>query len=299
MPSGKTARPHITDNKDGTITIKYQPTERGLHEMDIKYEGNQIPGLRDAACFCCWFLTLTTVQTAVAAACPGSPLQFFVDAVNTGVVTAYGPGLSYGTVNKAATFTVVTKNAGEGSLSAGRVGRERSDGGLTLPSPPLPTQVVCPWLWKDPPRLRSPARTTRTAPAWCPTCPRLLETTTSSSGLTTSTFLGVPSLPRSPVRSRRLPELGVSASCLSEASFFLFFLSLGDDTITRTSQLNVGTSADVSLKIAETDLSSLTASIRAPSGNEEPCLLKKLPNRHLGRSAAGARSRRGQVPLGR
>lgn len=53
MPSGKTARPHITDNKDGTITIKYQPTERGLHEMDIKYEGNQIPGLRDATCFCC------------------------------------------------------------------------------------------------------------------------------------------------------------------------------------------------------------------------------------------------------
>lgn len=56
----------------------------------------------------------------------------------------------------------------------------------------------------------------------------------------------------------------------------------GDDSITRTSQLNVGTAADVSLKIAETDLSSLTASIRAPSGNEEPCLLKRLPNRHLG-----------------
>lgn len=59
----------------------------------------------------------------------------------------------------------------------------------------------------------------------------------------------------------------------------------GDDSITRTSQLNVGTAADVSLKIAETDLSSLTASIRAPSGNEEPCLLKKLPNRHLGETS--------------
>jgi filamin len=44
MPSGKTARPHITDNKDGTITVKFQPAERGLHEMDIKYEGNHIPG---------------------------------------------------------------------------------------------------------------------------------------------------------------------------------------------------------------------------------------------------------------
>lgn len=46
----------------------------------------------------------------------GSPLQFFVDAVNSGVVTAYGPGLSYGMVNKATTFTVVTKNAGEGTI---------------------------------------------------------------------------------------------------------------------------------------------------------------------------------------
>lgn len=51
MPSGKTARPHITDNKDGTITIKYQPTERGLHEMDIKYDGNHIPGRLSAALF--------------------------------------------------------------------------------------------------------------------------------------------------------------------------------------------------------------------------------------------------------
>lgn len=41
-------------------------------------------------------------------------MQFYVDAVNSGVVTAYGPGLSYGMVNRAATFTVVTKNAGEG-----------------------------------------------------------------------------------------------------------------------------------------------------------------------------------------
>lgn len=46
MPSGKTARPHITDNKDGTVTVKYAPTEKGLHEMDIKYDGNHIPGIK-------------------------------------------------------------------------------------------------------------------------------------------------------------------------------------------------------------------------------------------------------------
>ena len=44
MPSGTTARPNITDNKDGTITVRYAPTEKGLHQMGIKYDGNHIPG---------------------------------------------------------------------------------------------------------------------------------------------------------------------------------------------------------------------------------------------------------------
>ena len=69
-------------------------------------------------------------------------------------------------------------------------------------------------------------------------------------------------------------------------------ISVGDDSM-RTSQLNVGTSTDVSLKITETDLSLLTASIRAPSGNEEPCLLKRLPNRHIGGTQGGTRRRWG------
>lgn len=200
MPSGKTARPHITDNKDGTITIKYQPTERGLHEMDIKYEGNHIPG---------------------------SPLQFFVDAVNSGVVTAYGPGLSYGMVNKAATFTVVTKNAGEGGLSLAVEG-------------PSKAEITC----KD-----------------------------NKDGTCTVSYL--PTAPGDYNIIVKFDNKHISGSPFTAKI-------TGDDAITRTSQLNVGTAADVSLKIAETDLSSLTASIRAPSGNEEPCLLKKLPNRHLG-----------------
>lgn len=45
----------------------------------------------------------------------GSPLQFYVDAINSGHVTAYGPGLTHGTVNRPATFTIVTKDAGEGT----------------------------------------------------------------------------------------------------------------------------------------------------------------------------------------
>ncbi|KAG7281045.1 hypothetical protein CRUP_016677 [Coryphaenoides rupestris] len=200
MPSGKTARPHITDNKDGTITVKYQPAERGLHEMDIKYEGNHIPG---------------------------SPMQFYVDAINSGIVTAYGPGLSYGMVNRAATFTVVTKNAGEGGLSLAVEG-------------PSKAEITC----KD-----------------------------NKDGTCTVSYL--PTVPGDysiivKFDNKHIPGSPFTAKIA------------GDDAITRTSQLNVGTAADVSLKIAETDLSSLSASIRAPSGNEEPCLLKRLPNRHIG-----------------
>lgn len=44
MPSGKTAAPEIVDNKDGTVTVRYAPTEVGLHEMHIKYMGSHIPG---------------------------------------------------------------------------------------------------------------------------------------------------------------------------------------------------------------------------------------------------------------
>lgn len=44
MPSGKTATPEIVDNKDGTVTVRYTPTEVGLHEMHIKYMGSHIPG---------------------------------------------------------------------------------------------------------------------------------------------------------------------------------------------------------------------------------------------------------------
>ncbi|XP_075967349.1 filamin-C isoform X7 [Anarhichas minor] len=199
MPSGRTACPHITDNKDGTVTVKYSPTERGLHEMDIKYEGNHIPG---------------------------SPLQFYVDAVDSGHVTAYGPGLSHGTVNRPATFTIVTKDAGEGGLSLAVEG-------------PSKAEISC----KD-----------------------------NKDGTCTVSYLPTVSGDYNIIvkfDDKHIPGSPFTAKIT------------GDESM-RMSQLNVGTATDVSLKITETDLSSLTASIRAPSGNEEPCLLKRLPNRHIG-----------------
>ncbi|KAJ8396992.1 hypothetical protein AAFF_G00010460 [Aldrovandia affinis] len=100
MPSGKVSRPDIVDNEDGTVTVRYAPSELGLHHMDIKSDKDHIPG---------------------------SPLQFYVDYVSSGHVTAYGPGLIHGEVNKPAVFTVDTKEAGEGGLSLAVEGPSKTD----------------------------------------------------------------------------------------------------------------------------------------------------------------------------
>jgi len=44
MPSGKKAYPKIDDNKDGTVTVRYQPQETGLHELHVCYNQQEIPG---------------------------------------------------------------------------------------------------------------------------------------------------------------------------------------------------------------------------------------------------------------
>ncbi|KAH0617219.1 hypothetical protein JD844_029068 [Phrynosoma platyrhinos] len=156
----------------------------------------------------------------------GSPLQFYVDAINARHVSAYGPGLSHGMVNKPATFTIVTKDAGEGGLSLAVEG-------------PSKAEITC----KD-----------------------------NKDGTCTVSYL--PTAPGDYNIIVRFDDKHIPGSPFTAKI-------TGDDSM-RTSQLNVGTSTDVSLKITESDLSLLTASIRAPSGNEEPCLLKRLPNRHIG-----------------
>lgn len=44
MPSGKTDKPVIEDNRDGTVSINYGPREEGLHELHIKYNGEHVQG---------------------------------------------------------------------------------------------------------------------------------------------------------------------------------------------------------------------------------------------------------------
>ncbi|XP_038047791.1 filamin-A-like isoform X8 [Patiria miniata] len=48
------------------------------------------------------------------------------------------------------------------------------------------------------------------------------------------------------------------------------------------SMMSIGAASDVPLKITETDLSQLKATITPPSGVEEPCALKRLPNGNIG-----------------
>ncbi|ETE70682.1 Filamin-A [Ophiophagus hannah] len=199
MPSGKVAKPDITDNKDGTVTVRYAPTEAGLHEMDIRYDNMHIPG---------------------------SPLQFYVDYVNSGHVTAYGPGLTHGVVNKPAVFTVNTKDAGEGGLSLAIEG-------------PSKAEIGC---------------------------------TDNQDGTCTVSYL--PVLPGDynilvKYNDKHIPGSPFTAKIT------------GDDTM-RMSHLKVGSSADIPLNITETDLSQLTATVIPPSGREEPCLLKRLRNGHVG-----------------
>lgn len=44
MPSGHIDEPTIEDNRDGTVSIKYEPREEGIHELFVKYNGEHVQG---------------------------------------------------------------------------------------------------------------------------------------------------------------------------------------------------------------------------------------------------------------
>ncbi|XP_056886681.1 filamin-B isoform X1 [Takifugu flavidus] len=198
MPSGKSTQPTITDNLDGTVTVLYSPTEAGLHEMHIKYNGAHIPE---------------------------SPLQFYVNHANSPSVTAYGPGLSYGIANKTAMFTVFTEDAYEGGLDLAIEG-------------PSKAEINC---------------------------------VDNKDGTCSVSYL--PTLPGDYNILVKYNEDHIPGSP--------FTAKITEDN-QRRSQVKLGTAADFSLDINETDLSVLTASIQAPSGRDEPCLLKRMANNHIG-----------------
>lgn len=44
MPSGNVDKPVIEDNRDGTVSVRYDPREEGAHELLIKYNGEHVQG---------------------------------------------------------------------------------------------------------------------------------------------------------------------------------------------------------------------------------------------------------------
>lgn len=100
MPSGNIDKPVIEDNRDGTVSVKYDPREEGLHELAVKYNGEHVQG---------------------------SPFKFHVDSITSGYVTAYGSGLTHGVSGEPAEFIISTKGAGAGGLSMAVEGPSKAD----------------------------------------------------------------------------------------------------------------------------------------------------------------------------
>jgi len=200
-PSGKKHYPKIEDNKNGTVKICYQPSEVGLHQMDVLYN-----------------------KTPIA----GSPFAFYVDAISLGHVTAYGPGLSYGIAGQPCNFTIVTKDAGAGGLALAVEG-------------PSKAEIQC---------------------------------IDNKDGTCSVSYL--PTVPGEYNIIIKFADQHIAGSPFTAK----ITSPAGDDQ--KKAHLSVGASSEVSLKVTEADISNLTASIRSPSGFEEPCVLKRLANGHLG-----------------
>ncbi len=125
MPSGKVDKPIIEDNRDGTVSLKYEPREEGLHELLVKYNGEHVQG-RYFGIRVLWsgFFTMDYLQ--IYSMILGSPFKFHVDSISSGYVTAYGSGLTHGVSGEPANFTISTKGAGAGVFIFGWLQRKIS-----------------------------------------------------------------------------------------------------------------------------------------------------------------------------
>lgn len=106
MPSGKTDKAIVTDNKDGTVKVSYEPKEIGQHEIALRCNDEPI----DA-----------------------SPIVFYVDAVGSSKkkITAYGSGLKHGLVGEQCKFTINTGGLGSAKLNVSVEGPSKAQVNLT------------------------------------------------------------------------------------------------------------------------------------------------------------------------
>lgn len=200
MPSGNIDKPIIEDNRDGTVSIKYDPREEGLHELSVKYNGEHVQG---------------------------SPFKFHVDSITSGYVTAYGPGLTHGVSGEPSNFTISTKGAGAGGLSLAVEG-------------PSKAEISC-----------HDNKDGTVSVSYLPTAPGEYKI---------SVKFGEKHIKGSPYNAKITGEGR------------------------KRNQISVGSCSEVSFpgKVTDADIRSLNASIQAPSGLEEPCFLKRLPNDNIG-----------------
>lgn len=219
-PTGRIHTPIIEDNQDGTVSIKYQPSEVGLHELDVFYQGQPIAG---------------------------SPFKFHVDQVQTGYVTAYGPGLSHGVTNEPCSFRIITKDAGSGGLSVAVEGSSKAE--IQCKDNKDGTCDVTYWPVSLPLNfIRSFSNSNhQTAPGEYTITVKFADKHIVGSPFTAK----ITGLPPSMDQYKR-------------------------------SQVLVGNQSEFSLRVTELDIHDLHATIRSPSGFEEPCVLKKLANGSLG-----------------
>ncbi|XP_041460314.1 filamin-B-like isoform X2 [Lytechinus variegatus] len=195
-PSGRKETPVIIENKDGTITVKYSPSETGRHELAIKYNGKDVPG---------------------------SPFHFHVDELKSGNVTAYGTGLTHGISNEPCHFIINTKDAGAGGLALAIEG-------------PSKAEIKC-----------VDNKDGTCSVTYFPTKPGQYDIVVKFA-------------------DKHIPGSPFSAQIVDKSG----------------SRMSIGTPSDVPLKITESNLNELTATIRTPSKHEEPCALKRLNNGNIG-----------------
>lgn len=197
-PSGAMEKAMLSDHKDGTVSVKYDPKEEGLHEIHVKHKNEPVQG---------------------------SPFKVFVNSLISSDISAHGPGLTHGVAGEPAYFTINTKGASAGGLQVVVEG-------------PSKTDIIC----HD-----------------------------NKDGTVSVTYL--PEAPGEYNIIVKFAERDIKGSP--------FVAKITGEGRKRT-HISHGSRSEVSLRIAEKDIRNLTATIVTPSGNEEPCIIKKLPSGSLG-----------------
>ena len=125
----------VVDNKhDGTYKCAYTPIDKGLHKIEVTYDGLPVPG---------------------------SPFPVTViPGFDVSRVHAFGPGLQSGLTNQVQVFTIETKGAGQGALGLSIEGpseakmncKDNQDGSCQveyMPTKPGPYEIAIRFADKD------------------------------------------------------------------------------------------------------------------------------------------------------